>query len=1321
MGSCERYFVRAAAHLCNNSPLSHDLVLHHVAGPVPDTVALPQRVLLLCPDPNNSFRDELFIDKVPLPRDSWSYDSHDRILIWRGVSGGGKLHLSHDGHGGHGVVGDPLQPTTVQVGTTVTFLCDVASNCGAEYTTSGGLETGITWDVNSSAWGSATWTPQRLLLTYTVTPGGPFGPGAFTFTFQDQITGTAWSPDMPGSATASLNLIQPGDRAVWSLNFRSTAAAPQDSPTTNPDTVYPWWLQAVEDLGVTSINGVMEIDKSNAGPLLGIQGKRQSTQSAGYYRAAGAAAPIGIFDGKLDIAGHPVAGSRLTDNRVTWTGLTSEQQRQSGLPANGTLIFQDDGSAASMMDSALQLARLSAVQATDLLSTCSGVHPVLLGNLVTTIASLAETAPTISGLLGMTPFLRNADGSWSDVVQTAVMQGMSAIMSSAIPSDMWSLVYPNTPQPVLSGELAIIASSPVDGVPDPMAFYHQLGIAVMSQGLAGGSDAACKFLNQPRATAWLKTQVASSKVYYRHSQLLFQYQWRQQFGLINTYLDDQQNNAATYTPMIASQLAAAIADINNNVAADPTQPNLIADLIAEVTDAAKHATDDSLFWAYAFYTYNTSSGMLANIYQQISQGGSVDGTTLTRQFQQNVTVLTALDPSGYFAKKYTLTTNTFLATNILVSMYGCDTDADTFSLIKQYLQAFVTAHLDNPDPQIAAAVASIQQIMQDEEADSILYASIAALQGIADAAQELAALPYIGTSFVAWFSDKYPKFSAGAEYFGCAVVGGLAAFSTMNLILQFKSWGKMTDEEKASAVTSAVQLGIQLLAAMVKRGIRIAKVFTVEGLTAGQRSASVFKIIATGEGGELENGLVRTGNATARWLSSAEGTAKIDVSVDGVVNCVLVNDAEAVAEDASLVGKLLGKNLDEFVSTRIGPVFILAGIGFSIYLIAEGDAGAALAGDVLGIVSGALSLFAMVGTWAVEGGLIAAESFLAPMITIAGPLAIVAALAGVGVMIYEMLHQKPPPDPIQEFVDQYASGAGFSVSNTCRSIDYVTVYANPDADGLLMIGTVLNTGSGAFSCGVGGAITLVSPATSLPDCVWQVTTDGLGLSRFIAVAPSATDGSPVALYLTLMSDGSICFASKIPVSATPPSSTAVVSSAVANSATAQTQTWLATPAGDASLTSDGKHLASIPLTIQPVLPDSNGNYAPSQAQGGLAVANGTAVNAGTPTNLTLVMSGMAPNFMAMKDISLNSGNIPSDTYAPHFGVMPSTSSTLNAAITFVLNLPPPPFLSFDPSDGAISGNGGTASDLTQQNTITATNRFGSASANFSITVAPTPA
>src|SRR4029078_4640617 len=106
--------------------------------------------------------------------------------------------------------------------------------------------------------------------------------------------------------------------------------------------------------------------------------------------------------------------------------------------------------------------------------------------------------------------------------------------------------------------------------------------------------------------------------------------------------------------------------------------------------------------------------------------------------------------------------------------------------------------------------------------------------------------------------------------------------------------------------------------------------------------------------------------------------------------------------EATFASKIFGRNLDEFVSTRIGPIFVLAGIGLSLYFIIHNhETGLALASDIIGIVGGSLVLFAQIGAWAIaEDGTILGSEALAGFVSAAGPLGIVAALVGVGIMLY---------------------------------------------------------------------------------------------------------------------------------------------------------------------------------------------------------------------------------------------------------------------------------------------------------------------------------
>lgn len=1278
------------------------------------TDSVPTRVTLLRPDPSNPSEDQLFVDYLPLPRDGWRYDARDRVLSWRGLHGGGLLHVSHDGLSATGNVGAGHDPCGVLGSARAQFLCGVAQNVGASYISSGGIVTGLKWDPSSAEWQNADWVPNRLMLTYTVTSGGPLEPPTFTFEFEDEQTGDIpWQPTL-GSFAASLQLGQQGGQMVWNLSFKSQIDPPEDQGTyTGPNSVYPYWLEAVEDAAASTINGVLEINAvAPQGELVGMRGVRNLPGATGYYQVSREHAPFGVFDSRMTIDGRRVPRTSLRGRVLSWQDLPGELQERTGLPARGQLRFNEDGSSAISRDEELIVRRLGATATRIALERHRDLHPRVHESLVGAHEMASASQLDIYGLLAMNPYVQNSEGAWGDAVQAAVTNDLSQIMNSLIPSGLWDLLFSGLPQPTLTGELAIVANSPVPGVNDPKAWYQSLATAVLTDGLSGGSNENCKYLNGPRAQEWLKTQVSTSKVYYTHGQLLFQYRWSEKFPLTPAYLNDQITNAAQYGTVIADQVTKQVNDIKVNVAVDSdSDPHMKEKLIADVQAAGQYATDNKLYWAFAFYTYNTAPAILANIALQIAiNTGSSDGTTLSRLFQQNAAVLTALDSSGFFARQYTLTINTFLTTNILPSMFGFLGDASSFDVIKEYLQTWVANNLKNEDADIAKAAADIGAILQDQESDKILHDSIEALRSISGAIQDALALPYVANKWLKWFNTAYPRFSKVGEIFGSLLIGGVTGLGVFNLFTEFKSWDKLTAAEKAQLIVDTVQLGLQIVAAVVKRGIRIYAIYGVEGLTKTQRTAAVFNILASGEAKQLDQGLVKIGNTTARWLADTEGTVgKIAVTNEGVVTAVLVNSAESSAKEAGWAAKIFGKNLDEFIATRIGPLFILAGIGFSIYQIASGEGGIALASDILNIVSGGLMLFATIGGWLVEGGVIAAEGLMAGIITVAGPLAIILALAGVGLMIYEMFQK--PPDPVKEFVDNYARPAGLTVRNTSSSIDYAIPYANPDRSDLLMIGFTLSSGGFSLSCGDGGVITRIPTPTALPDSVWQGLTDGLGMSQFVTLAVLEQDSSPVAVLLSLMSDNTISFQPQVKPSPAP-------TVGAGDGPKVVTQYWLTTPQADATLTSTQNFLASIPLVIQPVLPDQNGNFQPSNASGYLNVtSSGVAYNLSQGVTFTLRMSGMAPNYMRMVDMKFLLNSTPSvmQSYSPSFGVYPSTPAT------YVVTNDLPSFLTFASNIGTFTPNGQlAATPFDSPNSISMTNAVGTASASFHVTVSTPP-
>ncbi len=1274
---------------------------------------IPERITFVHFAGNDFSKDLLFIDRIPIPDEAWTYDKHDRILRWKGLFGGGQLHIFRGKPGAIGNIGSPTKPVAVTGGSRAQFLCSVALDCGADYIYSGGVATGLAWDTNSPEWVNAEWVKDRLLLTYTVTQSDPMLPPSFTFEFEDQETcAKAWDPS-EGSFNASLALGEQDDLMVWDLVFKSAAIPMPDKglhKPTGPDSVYPYWLQAVEDSAAYSINGAMEIDDpAPNGTLVGIDGLRAMSQATGYYRASAQSAPFGVFDGQMVINGNRVASSFMHGKKLCWDKLDPAYQEKTGLPAKGCLVFRRDGNVAVDSKNKLRINRLTAHSSIEAISTNRELHEDIYTNSESLSQYLATNSLSITTLTSMTPYRKDSDGNWEDVVQASVMKDFYTIMSSLIPDDQWDLVFPNTSKPVLTDELSEVANSPVSGVDDPIAWYQSLGTAVLTQQIASGTDKNCQKLNGPRAVAWLKQEVANSPVYHTHGQELFQYEWGELYSETNDFLNDQIINAAAYKPQINDKRNDAIEDINENVIADNNSPqDLKQGLIDEVNDAADYALNNNLYWAFAFYVYNTSPAILANIAIQLNiTTGSTDGTALSRLLQTNITLLTALDPSGFFARQYNSTLNTFLATNILPSMYGFTGDADNFDIIYDYFKVFVDNNLDNADEAIAKAAAEINQMMQDEEFDEMLQASIQTIDAIAATIQETMSLPYVSEKFLAWFETSYPKFYKTGKVFSGLFICALGGLAMFNLIKSYKNWDDLSDEEKSEIVYATVQLGLQVVSAIVKRTVRICSIFTIDGMTAMQRIGAISKIAFKGETEVLNEGLMNISNSTARWLGDTAGATEMGEEISLLMN-VGANDVRRV----SWTEKIFGKNLDEFVSTRIGPVLILASIGLSIYFATQADSVISLFSDIANIIAGALMLFAMVGQWAISGGIIAAEGIMSYFIAAAGPLAIIAALAGVALMIATMFIKKP--DPVEEFVDEYAGPAGFAVKSKCSAIDYAFHYANPDKSNLMMMGIKITTclkEALSLCCNSNGSIGGKS-ATDLPDCVWQVTTDGLGMSQIQTVAMPEGDTMPVPLYLSFMSDNSISFQAKMSTSDTQSQDAPTIIS----------QTWLSTPKDDADLTSDKNYLASLNITLQPVKPDANGVYDPQNAFGYMSFnGNGVQWVSKTTDNSTLFclsMSGIAPNFMTMHSVNFITGTIPSaqETYGPMFGVMPSTPMTYANS-----GNPLPAFLTFSTQTGCYTptGHDKALPEGTTNNTLNAKNTLGNESVDFSIVIAKT--
>jgi len=79
------------------------------------------------------------------------------------------------------------------------------------------------------------------------------------------------------------------------------------------------------------------------GIVLAVTGAAPSPSINGYCVRAGSEASFAVNDNGLYVAGLPVAGAQVMGTKLSWKGVTAEAQQVRGLPAAGTLVFDDSG------------------------------------------------------------------------------------------------------------------------------------------------------------------------------------------------------------------------------------------------------------------------------------------------------------------------------------------------------------------------------------------------------------------------------------------------------------------------------------------------------------------------------------------------------------------------------------------------------------------------------------------------------------------------------------------------------------------------------------------------------------------------------------------------------------------------------------------------------------------------------------------------------------------------------------------------------------------------------------------------------------------
>ena len=1081
----------------------------------PNQQGLPEQLTLIFDGRDRSKPTQLHYGRLPVHPRFWSYDANRGILSYNfksdGVDHVGSLTFVHAASSAIGTLSVDNQHVGVKaVLAPVSYSCHVALDTGASVT---GVAPALSlhWDASDPKWSSATWIKDALTFTWQVTGQVVVGQPTYSIavSFTDQQTERPWTPAI-GDISALLDA---------NYDFTMTLAGGDNPPTDDRSklpspasgiaSVFPYVLGfTVSNDGSEITGALLTRQASQTGTVLGLRGTVVNPSAAGLYStsaANSAAGAIAVYGGRLHINDTPVETASLVGNRLTWSGLTAAQQQRSGLPASGAVMFSADGAQFRAAQGGITGRRLRPEQVARQYSGTPIVdHPAIAN--ASALSATPTLRPQALGSMTQFAFVNNA---WVDVVQQATMNDFNQILLYHMPSDMRQTYY-NVSPPILPTWLQAIAAQAPQGM-EPAAAYQSLATAYLTNILSHFNEDGASQLNATRAVTWLKSQTATDPVFQQQTTAIYAQEFvnKAENAALPQYLQDQANPPPTYVGYIQQDAQQWLQELQQTIQ-DPTS---LATMQQLATNLAELAINANLYWAYTFFRYLTMPSQLL-IAQMISLGSTsdLDGSAFMRQYQSNVAILSQLDPSGQFAQEYVDVIKLFQIGNVLPTLFdisGTDTDDFVFD-IQLVLNQIAQSYQGSSDPVVAAAVAQAETLSQDHQLRD--YVELA--QSIAASNAGLAAWDQLAPRIESILAGKIG--AVATRLFMTA----LAGVGVLGIVMGSMQWKSLNDTQKAMLGTGGAALAIELVCAIVKRGVAV-------GAVLGERSIrQILKLLGTG--GIVDEAYTKLNNSFGKWIvgdDSDPGAWKRGVVVENSASTAGDVGLEADRPSPSVVEKIFGRNLDEFLAQRVAAFVAVVFLVVSIVdAVNAGDPLERMADGWMAAAAG-LDLIAAVAGWALgaaEIGTIGGFA-VASICSAIGFLGILAALVGVALLLYMIF--RPQKNPVQQFGSDYATPAGFFMPYGSE-IDYFNGYTQGGTEpARLGCSFVVNASTRPETVlSVASDGTTVEAASQSYGCssVFVISTNGTGQSRVIALVQNSS-GSLQTKALTWAADNTVSF------------------------------------------------------------------------------------------------------------------------------------------------------------------------------------------------------
>ncbi|MDE7262759.1 MAG: hypothetical protein K2N78_11980, partial [Oscillospiraceae bacterium] len=387
---------------------------------------------------------------------------------------------------------------------------------------------------------------------------------------------------------------------------------------------------------------------------------------------------------------------------------------------------------------------------------------------------------------------------------------------------------------------------------------------------------------------------------------------------------------------------------------------------------------------------------------------------------------------------------------------------------------------------------------------------------------------------------------------------------------------------------------------------------------------------------------------------------------------------EEVGRAVKVLRGVFGRNLNEFVATRVGALMAVAALVFSAIDLAHAETTLEKSIDICFIVSSSLEVIALGGAWLIGGLSLEATAIGGCLVSTVFPIlsGLAAAAAIAGIVLTIILLTKKPESPVKQFAEKEAKDAGLYMPYKAE-IDSFEIFQ--PASGPQLAGAALCAGSNCLRMENSGAVS-VSELDNTANTCFYLTVDADGHTKFVAPVKNK-EGVSAAVCLTY-ADGKL--SAKEPFTKTED---------------LPKQQWHAKLVKEPEIDKDG-HILSGMFHI----------CADAGMKQYLGVSGNTAVVSSTAYEWEIKMVATKPCGLTVSDWTLQTIN-RDQSHSPALTLPGSEKRTWS--ITPAL----PSFLELHTDSGIICQKQGVAPDVMKSKyTLKVSNAVGEDSANFSIEV-----